>query len=582
MALSLIPGDSPGRVLVLSDGKWTGRDPVLLTSSAVARNIAIDYRALERAAAGDLAVSRVDAPSTVSAGESYLLTGWVFSPTPQEVEFELKRGDEVISKGKRALNSGTNRLSFRDRATQVGNQSYTLAVFPATPTQPDPVPENNTARFLVGVSGPRPLLHVTQSENSALARLLRSGGLDVRVMRPENVRYTLDNLSRYSGVLLENVPADKVGHVGMETLTAWVRETGAGLMMTGGKSSYGPGGYYKSPLEPILPVSMELRNEHRKLSLAIMVALDRSGSMAVPVSGGKVKMDLANLGSASVLDILGPMDEFGCIAVDTDAHVIVSMGKVDDKDKGSLRNKILSIQSQGGGIYIYEALAAASEMLMKAKSGTKHIILFADANDSEEPGAYRDLLEKTEKAGVTVSVIGLGTDRDQDAELLKDIAKRGKGRIFFTDKPEELPRLFAQDTFVVARNTFLDEPVKVRHMPGLSSLIDQTLPSPPTLGVGGYNLCYLRPGATLGTVTLDEYKAPVAASWRAGAGRVVCYTGEADGQYAGAMARYDKVGEYFTSLARWTAGAANALKDNMLLTQEIRDGVNVVQLHLDP
>jgi len=81
-----------------------------------------------------------------------------------------------------------------------------------------------------------------------------------------------------------------------------VRETGAGLMLTGGRSSYGPGGYYKSPLEPILPVSMELRQEHRKLALAIVVALDRSGSMAVPIGGGRTKMDLANLGTVQVLD----------------------------------------------------------------------------------------------------------------------------------------------------------------------------------------------------------------------------------------------------------------------------------------
>src|SRR5207244_1117201 len=94
---------------------------------------------------------------------------------------------------------------------------------------------------------------------------------------------------------------------------------------------YGPGGYYKSPIDPILPVSMELRNEHRKLALAIVVALDRSGSMAVPVSGGKVKMDLANLGTASVLDLMGPMDEFGCIAVDTIPHTIAPLAQVTDK-----------------------------------------------------------------------------------------------------------------------------------------------------------------------------------------------------------------------------------------------------------
>lgn len=580
-ALSLIPRGSPGRVLVLSDGRWTGVDPLPQASAALARDIGIDYRAMQRPAAGDLAVARIDAPSQVSTGEAYLLSGWVFAPTPMEISYVLERGGQVIGKGRRAVVSGLNRLTFRDRAVLTGNQGYTLTVLPADAKAPaDSVPENNTARFLVGVSGPRPLLHVSDSEASGLARLLIRGGLAVRSARPDEVRWSLEELSRYSAVLLENLPADKIGHVGMETLATWVRETGAGLVMTGGRRSYGPGGYYKSPLEPILPVSMELRNEHRKLSLAIVVALDRSGSMAVPVAGGKVKMDLANLGAAQVLDILGPSDEFACLAVDTLVHTIAPLGPVTDKS--SVRRKILGIQSMGGGIYVYEALAASAKMLLKAKAGTKHIILFSDANDSEEPGAYQSLLAQCEKAGITVSVIGLGTERDVDAALLRDVARRGKGRIFFTDQPAELPRLFAQDTFVVARNTFLDQPVKVQHTPGLTTLADEPFPSPANLAIGGYNLCYLRPEATLATVSVDEYKAPVTAAWQVGAGRVVCYTGEADGKHAGAITGWDRVGDYFTSLTRWAAGPANPLRDNLLLTQEVRDGVNRIQLHLDP
>jgi hypothetical protein len=181
-----------------------------------------------------------------------------------------------------------------------------------------------------------------------------------------------------------------------------------------------------------------------------------------------------------------------------------------------------------------------------------------------------------------VSVIGLGRERDKDAELLKDVARRGKGRVFFTDKPEELPRLFAQDTFVVARNTFIDEPTGIRTTPALATLTERTFRAPAGLSIGGYNLCYLRPGATLGTVTLDEYGAPVVAAWRVGSGRAVCYTGEADGKYAGEIRRWGEVGHYFTSLARWAAGPAGPLRDNMLLTQEVREGVNVVELHLDP
>ena len=49
-ALALIPQGSPGRILVLSDGRWTGKDPANAAWRAAARGIAIDYRALERSA----------------------------------------------------------------------------------------------------------------------------------------------------------------------------------------------------------------------------------------------------------------------------------------------------------------------------------------------------------------------------------------------------------------------------------------------------------------------------------------------------------------------------------------------------
>ena len=362
-----------------------------------------------------------------------------------------------------------NRLTFRDRAAGAGTQAYRLTV---SGSPGDPVQENNKARILVGVRGPRPLLHVTTAANSGLARLLRAGGLELKVARPEECRWTLEELSRYSAVLLENVPAEKIGVPGMETLAAWVKATGSGLMVTGGRQAYGPGGYYRSPLEPVLPVSMELRNEHRKLALSLVVALDRSGSMSMPLPGGRVKMDLANAGTVQVIDLLGPMDEIGVLAVDTVAHTVAPLGRV--ADKGELRRKVLGIQSMGGGIYVYEALSNAARMLVDARSATKHIILFADAADAVMPGDYKELLRKCAAAGITVSAIGLGTERDKDADLLKDIARRGKGRCFFTDRPEDLPRLFAQDTFVVARSTFIDEATPVKATAGLGTLTAAT------------------------------------------------------------------------------------------------------------
>jgi len=575
-ALALIPQSSPGKILVISDGRWTGKEPASAAARAASRGIAIDYRSLQRSTANDLAIAQIDAPVTVTPGEGFMITAWVKSPASQEVNFELLRGGQTLAAGKTTVTAGLNRLTFRDLAEAPGAQRYTIKI---TGSGDDPIPENNSAKVLVGVQGPKPLLLVTPSDNSGLARLLTSGGLKVKTSRAADCDWSLDALAQFSGVVIENVQADKITTRGMEAISAWVTETGAGLMMTGGKHSFGPGGYFKSPLEAVLPVSMELRQEHRKLALAIVVAMDRSGSMAVPVSGGRTKMDLANLAAVQVLDLLSPLDEFGVVAVDSSSHIIADLNPIEGR-AAKIRGDILKVDSGGGGIFIFEALSTSADMLLKAKAGTRHIILFADAADSEEPGKYRELLQQCEQAGITVSVIGLGKPSDSDADLLRDIARRGNGQIYFTESAEELPRLFAQDTIIVARSTFVEATTAIQTTGGLVTLLGKQFSGIPS--IGGYNLCYLRPKANLATITTDEYNAPVVASWQAGSGRALCYTGEADGDYTGAIAGWQEAGEFFTSLARWTAGDSGNLPGNMLLTQEVKNGVSVIQLHLDP
>jgi len=574
-ALSLIPSDGSGRILVLSDGRWTGKDPIAAAARAAGRAVPIDYRLLARPQVNEVAIQSFLAPDSVQPGEAFVLSGWIRSPADQEIQYQLRRGLNIIASGSRQVPAGVTRLMFRDRAGDAGVYDYTLVV---EGPKDDPVPENNEARALVSIEGSRPLLAVSAAgENSGLVKLLRAGAVDVIGKTPVNCRWSLEELAQYSGVLIENVSANQIGVNGMETLASWIEETGSGLMMSGGQKSYGPGGYFKSPLERIMPVSMEMRREHRKLSLAIVVVLDRSGSMAAPAGAGRTKMDLADLGTAQVLDLLSPLDEFGVIAVDSSPHEIVALDTVE-RNRGE-RGRILSIESMGGGIFIFEALSAASRMILGAKAETKHIILFADAADSEEPGRYEELIAHCRDAGVTISVVGLGSESDVDARLLRDIADRGGGTCYFTDNADEIPRLFAQDTFTVARSTFVDEATPFEFTGGFSAF---GTPFTGPLPLGGYNLCYLRPEANLAAVTVDEYKAPVVSSWNAGNGRVLCFAGEADGKFSGAFAGWDQVGEFYATLARWTAGKRQRLPEDQLLTMQVRDGVCFVQLHLDP
>jgi len=592
----LLPVDAPGRVLLLSDGRAT-HDAAGLNAAAAtlaARGVAVDARMLSRPRTGDAAVRDLQAPPSVGPGEAFMITAWVSVPDAGPRRYVLTRGNTTVASGTRDFAPGTHRLRFRDRLdpqTSPGSAAYTLRFEAGESVEDaaadrDPVPENNTARFVVGVRGPRPILHVTDTPGGGLATLLRGAGLSVTTVTPDALDGSVDTLANHAAVLLENVAAADLPGGTLDALAGLIEATGTGLWMTGGQRSFGPGGYFKSAIDPLLPVSMELRQEHRKLSLAIVVALDRSGSMSMTVPGGRQKMDLANLGTAQVVDLLSSMDEMGIIAVDSAPHVIAPLTQVSDK--AALRARALSVDSMGGGIYVYEALEASARMLQGATAGTRHIILFSDAQDSENPAGYRALLENCRKANITVSVIGLGTPADVDAGLLRDIAARGGGRIFFTQDAAKLPALFAQDTFAVARSAFINEPTPVTTTAGYTALTGGGTGGGDAVA-GGYNLTYLRPGASPAAVTVDEYKAPFVATWSAGLGRVAALAGEADGEFTAPLGDWPGYGELLASLARFVtgdsadrSGSDTALPPDLMVRRRVEGGDLVLELLLDP
>lgn len=573
-ALQLTDDDENARFIVLSDGLWTGRDPLPYAARVADRGYQIDFRHYSRAHVNDLAIQSIDAPLSVTPGEAWMITAWINAPIAGDVYCALMRRSTTCVVGKVSLHSGINRLSFNEFAVGPGAHKYTLHI---ASEKEDPVEQNNTATFITTVQGTRPILLVSDSRNSGLAQLLRGSGLDVITRTPQEVNWSIDTLAGIHAVVLENVPANTIGTPGMTTLEAWTKHMGGGIFMTGGKNSYGRGGYYKSVLEPVLPVTMELRKEHRKTSVAVAIALDRSGSMGMPAAGGLTKMDLANISVVEVMNVLTDMDEIGVIAVDSEPHKVLDIAPLSENY--AYIDRVKRIKSGGGGIFVYEALSAASFMLSRTDAGTRHIILFADAADSEHPWKYKELIKKCADAGMTISVVGLGTSVDKDVGLLEDIARRGGGEFYLTRNPSELPRLFVQDTFTIARSTFLEETVGIKPTAGMVQLLGTQLQPP---SIDGYNLCYARPEAILAAYTTDDINAPVVAGWQYGSGRVVCYTGEADGQFAGQMAQWDKAGEFYAGLTRYVIGGMGDLPANMMCVPRYKDGLYRIELHLDP
>ena len=65
----------------------------------------------------------------------------------------------------------------------------------------------------------------------------------------------------------------------MTVIEQAVKNFGTGFMMVGGEESFGLGGYFKSPIERLLPVEMEVKGKEQLPSLGLVIVMDRSGSM---------------------------------------------------------------------------------------------------------------------------------------------------------------------------------------------------------------------------------------------------------------------------------------------------------------
>ena len=165
-------------------------------------------------------------------------------------------------------------------------------------------------------------------------------------------------------------------------------------------------GSYKTAIDDLLPVSLEDRQQSKKTATAFSIVLDRSGSMAVTTPGGQTKMDLANNAAAECIRLMNGVDSVSVIAVDSAAHIIVPQTAVENPE--SIIARCLSIQSMGGGIFVYTGLVAAGSQILGAQQLNKHVLLFADAADAEEPGQYRQLL-------------GYGLVKDGRFQLLPDL-----------------------------------------------------------------------------------------------------------------------------------------------------------------
>lgn len=555
-ASALLPVDRPGRIVLLSDGVPNrGPHPQISLPGLKERRIEVDVVSLGQDHSPDAAVTAIALPPSLREGETFdLPVDVVATQSFPSSSARLYQNGLLVASMSQALSSGRNHLVFPRIRAEGGMASYEVAIEAAG----DVRPRNDRFKTAAIHGGAARTLIIdgTPLHSEALASALREAGFSVEVRPPAGMPSSLAEFDRFDLIMLADAPAADFQNEQLQHLSSWVKSLGGGFVMIGGENSFGTGGYFRTPVAALLPVRIERDEREETPVAALLIILDRSGSMAAS-AGDKTKMALADEGAAYALDILQRRDFFGLFAVNTVVHEELPLDHVGDKEAAA--RKIAGITAGGGGIYIYTSLAEALPRMRDIDAKLKHIILFADASDAEEKfsdvarsgsaatgRSALDLASALFSSRVTLSVVALGAETDKDTSFLRDLAARGGGRFYLTADALSLPRLFAQETTRATQSSLREDAFLVRPAAPADVLAGISWnEAPPLLGL---NVGAPKPGAEVFLET--EGDEPIFVTWRQGLGQAAAFLSDAGDRWASEWLSWPGYAKFWTQVAR--------------------------------
>jgi uncharacterized membrane protein len=549
LAGALFPDDAQKRIVVLSDGNDTTGAGQTEAALAAARGIEVQTHLTGLGSGDEVLVERVTAPSTARLGETVEVTADVTSTVDQPATVRLFVNGELAATRDVPLVRGPNRIAFEFESKDAGFLRFRVVVEAAR----DTFNQNDRADGNTIVKGEPRILLVKGDEDVAqqLTGALRTERQQVDEVIPEAIPEDLAALTDYDSIVLVDVPRIRLTDKALAALQVYVRDLGRGLVTIGGPRAYGAGGYTGTPLEETLPVDMGVRDRQKQPDVALVVVIDKSGSMdachcnnfgngmggGAGIAGVK-KVDIGKEAILRAASAMTAQDELGVVAFDQAAHWVVQtapLGGVED-----LAGTIGGIKADGQ-TNIFAGLDQAVQSLEKAKATRRHIILLTDGWSSS--GQYDEILGKMKEAGITLSTVGAGGGSNP---FLEQLAKNGGGRFYSANNPASIPDIFLKETQQVSGQQIVEEaftPILTSASPILRGI--EALPQ-----LLGYNGTTAKPAAQ--TVLVTARDDPLLAQWQYGLGRSVAWTSDSTGRWAKSWVGWQGFSKFFSQMVSWT------------------------------
>ena len=433
LAMAAFPQGYMKRVVIQSDGNETMGAALEEVKLAQAAGVGVDVVPLAIGGRRELRLRELSLPGRVNAGEPFQAR--VVVRADQDCGGTLRLYRRVAGE-KRLLGEQTVTL-------QAGDNSFLLPQelgasgfyeYEATIESPDDtVLANNEGQAFAIVQGEPRVCYVDADpeESLYLEPALRAEGLDVVRLELGEIPGTLPALQNYDVVVLANVSSTDLSTPQLKAFEAMVRDLGIGLVMIGGPDSFGAGGYHSTPIERVLPVSMDIKQQKVLPRGALVLILH---TCEIP-DGNAWSRDigLASLNVLSSRDLMGTL-MYGYSGVSSGDTWLYDLQAVGDK---SMMSRALKNATPGDMPAVGGTLGMAYEALRVANAGVKRVVMISDGDPAPPPAA---LLSRMARAKISVSTVCIAPHGMNDEKMLSWIANKTGGNYYFVKDPKKLPR----------------------------------------------------------------------------------------------------------------------------------------------
>lgn len=558
LAYGLYPDGFLPRMVIVSDGNQTVGDVAVEGYRAKELGVKVSWRTFEQDKTSEIRVVGVTVPDEIKVGQPYEVTAEVWSTEAQRATLSLQQDEfpNPLEPSKSVdLREGKNLIKFKSDAKHAGATTYHLRL---AKFDRDTEKANNEAVMTAPVKGKPSVLYVEggilrePGAASYLQKALEHENIDVTVRGPTGIPANPKELEKYDLVMVSDVPAFMMNTGQMAALDTYVSNMGGGLIMAGGQDSFGSGGYERTRIEQIMPVRFDSEKIKEQPDVALVLVIDRSGSMQGP------KLEAAKESARVTAEVLSPNDYISVVAFDSEAQVFVRPQRAANRMRISA--DIARLQS-GGGTNIFPGLKEAFDILQGINAKVKHVILMTDGEAPSD--GIPELVQDMRGARITVSCVGVqGADRN----LLSMIADQGDGRLYMVEDIGALPKIFMKETQEAQKSQLVEDEIHVRVAKKVEAIEGTGVEGAPTLK--GY--VTTKPKPTSETILISDLGEPILARWRHGAGTTVAWTSDVKNRWGVNWIRWGGYPKFWAQVIR--SSMRRKVYDSYDLTAKVADG----------